>query len=178
MGLFVLKLTFVALLLSLTAACSPRYNWRDVHDDTSGCMILMPARPSELSRAVQLGQHQVIMHMHVAQIDGVNFAVGTAQMGNATEAQATIAIIKNALLQNLAGHLAHEKTAVANIDGKITFNDEFDALKPVTAANPATRMLGRLAARGPWVFQLLVVGPEKDIDEEAAETFLNSFKPD
>jgi hypothetical protein len=174
------KLIFplVVLLTVLIAACSPKFNWREVHSKDAPYTVLMPAKPSEMSRDIQLGQQTVTMYMNTAQIDGVNFAVGAAKMRDATQAQLTIAIIKSALVQKLAGHITHEKSTVGNIDGKVVFNDEFGASSgtPNMAVSP-TRMLGRLVARDEWVFQVLVVGPEKDINKESVETFLNSFKP-
>ena len=174
-----LKLTSVVLLGTLITACSPKFDWREVHGGASPYTVLMPAKPSELSRDIQLGAQTVSMHMTAAQIDGVNFAVGAAKMADATSAQLTVTVIKNALLQKMAGHITHEKTSIATVSGKITFNDEFGATG--STANLATsppRMLGRLVARDVWVYQVLVVGPEKDINKEAVETFLNSFKPD
>jgi hypothetical protein len=169
----------VFLLTILITACSPKFDWREVHGGDSPYTVMMPAKPSEMSREIQLGQQVVTMHMNAAQIDGVNFAVGAAKMSDATQAQLTLAIIKTALIQKMAGHITHEKSTVGNIGGKVVFNDEFGASNtvPNMAVSP-TRMLGRLVARDEWVYQVLVVGPEKDINKEAVETFLASFKPD
>ena len=172
------KLILAILATILLTACSPKFDWRSVQDAASPYTVLMPGKPSELSREIRLGQQTVTMHMTATQIDGVNFAVGAAKMSDATQAQMTISIIKSNLVQKMAGHITHEKTTVANSDGKITFNDEFGAISsPASMAASPTRMLGRLVAHDNWVFQILVVGPEKDINEEAVETFLTSFKP-
>lgn len=173
-----LKLISAIFLTIVVTACSPKFDWREIHDGNSSYTVLMPAKPSELSRNIQLGEQSVTMHMTATQIDGVSFAVGAAKMSDATTAQMTISIIKNALIQKMAGHITHEKTSVANTDGKITFNDEFDAVSsaPNMTVSP-THMLGRLVARDAWVFQVLVVGPEKNIDKNAVEIFLTSFKP-
>ena len=172
-----LKLILVILATIFITACSPKFDWRSVQDSTSPYTVLMPGKPSEMSREIQLGSQTVTMHMTATQIDGVNFAVGAAKMSDATQAQMTISIIKNNLVQKMAGHITHEKTTVANTDGKITFNDEFGALSsPNNMAASPTRMLGRVVAHDAWVFQVLVVGPEKDINKEAVETFLTSFK--
>lgn len=168
-----LKLTLVVVTTALISACSPKFDWREVHGTASPYTVLMPARPSELSREIQLNAQTVTMQMTATQIDGVNFAVGAVKMSDATNAQTTITVIKNALVQKMAGFITQEKTSLANTGGKITFNDEFSAVDKATVP---TRMQGRLVARDAWVFQVLVVGPEKDINKEAAETFLTSFK--
>lgn len=176
------KLIFAILLTILLtffiSACSPKFNWREIHGGDSPYTIMMPAKPSEMRRDIQLGKQTVTMHMTATQIDGVNFAVGAAKMRDATQAQMTLAIIKNALVQKMAGHITHEKANVGNIDGKVILNDEFGAISNASnLATSPTRMLGRLVAHGMWVYQVLVVGPEKDINKEAVEIFLTSFKP-
>lgn len=178
MRFFIIKPTlFLCALLTLLTACSPRFDWRDVHDGVSPCTILLPGKPAKLSREIRIGQQTVTMYMTATQIDSIKFALGAAKMTDATQAQASLAIIKNALLQNISGQLSQDKTSVTNGGGIVTFNDEFEA----AGTKPATRMLGRLVAHDVWVYQLLVVGPgdalELAANREAAETFLNSFKP-
>ncbi|MET3106884.1 hypothetical protein AAKU67_002364 [Oxalobacteraceae bacterium GrIS 2.11] len=160
------------------SACSPKFDWREMHGTDSPYTVLMPAKPSEQTREIRLGPQTTNMHMTASQIDGVSFAVGAAKMNDATQAQLTLAIIKSALLQKMQGQITDEKNSVTNTDGKVTFNEEFAVTSSNTngAVSP-TRMQGRLVARNEWVYQVLVVGPEKDINKESAETFLTSFKP-
>lgn len=177
MRFFIIKPTLILAALSLLAACSPKFDWRDAHDGVAPGTILMPGKPAQLSRDIQIGQQTVTMHMSATQIERIKFAVGAAKMTDATQAQASIAIIKNTLLQNISGQINRDKTSVANVGGIVTFNDEFEA----TGTKPATRMVGRLVAHDAWVYQILVVGPGEEMDlasnREAAETFLSSFKP-
>lgn len=168
-----LKLTLVVVIAALITACSPKFDWREVHGTDSPYTVLMPARPSELSRDIQLNAQTVTMHMTATQIDGVDFAVGSVKMSDATNAQLTITVIKNALVQKMAGFITQEKTSLANTGGKLTVNDEFTAIGKPPAT---TRMQGHIVARDEWVFQVLVVGPEKEFNKEAADTFLTSFK--
>jgi len=173
----ILAILATSLATMLITACSPKFDWRSVQDTASPYTVLMPGKPSEMSRDIQLGAQMVTMHMTATQIDGVNFAVGAAKMTDATQAQMTVAIIKNNLVAKMAGHITHEKTTVANTNGTVTFNDEFGAVtNPANMATTPTRMLGRIVAHDAWVFQVLVVGPEKDINKDAVETFLTSFK--
>ena len=176
------KLTLIvfltAVISALVSACSPKFDWRDVRDGISPFTILMPDKPAKLSREIQMGQEKITMNMTAAQIDHVNFAVGAAKLTDAAQTEAMLATIKNALLLNLAGRMIHEKNSVANIDGKITLTDDFDAVSAKQDPSGShTRMTGKLVGRDGWVFQVLVVGPENEINNEAAETFLSSFKP-
>ena len=117
------------------------------------------------------------MRMTAAQIDHVNFAVGAAKINDPTQAQTTLTAIKAALLRNLSGQLIHEKNTVTSTDGKITLTNDFEAIgRPTNPTRSSTRMIGKLIAREGWVFQVLVVGPEAEINKDAVETFLTSFK--
>ena len=167
----------VSLLIFITlAACAPKFDWRDVHDGISPYTVLMPAKPSMLSREIQIGAQSVTMHMTASQIDRVKFAAGAANMGDPTVAQMTLAVIKTTLIDNMAGHITQDKSSVMQINGKTVLVDEFEADR-TAPSGAAVHMLGRLIASGSWVFQMLVVGPEDELNREAADTFLTSFKP-
>jgi Zn finger protein HypA/HybF involved in hydrogenase expression len=154
-------------------ACSPKYDWREVQGGEASYTVLMPDKPSRLSREIQLGQQTVTMHMTATQIDGVKFAIGAVKLANPTEAQTAMHIIKNTLVNNMAGKITQEKTTVTNAGGKLTINDEFDAV----SADSSLRMSGRLVARDVWVYEVLVVGPQQAMNQDNIETFLSSFKP-
>ncbi|PRC93312.1 hypothetical protein [Solimicrobium silvestre] len=168
-----LKLTIAFLLALSITACSPKFDWRDVRGGESPYTVLMPAKPALLSREIQLGQQTVTMHMTGAQIDGVSFAVGAVKLPDAAQAQTALTNIKIALLKNISGTITHEKTSANTSESKLTINTDFDAISTTTT----TRMVGRLVARDVWVFQVVVVGPEKAINKDAVDTFLSSFKP-
>ncbi len=176
MLLAVLGLLGLPGLLILTG-CTPKYDWREVHDADAPYKALMPGKPSQMRRQIQIGDQTVTMHMTAVQIDDVKFAVGAAKMSDAIHAQMSMVPIKEALLHNLGGHITHEKTSVGNSNGKVLFDDEFGAVNaPGIPAQP-TRMLGRLVAQGEWVYQVIVVGPEKSINRESVDTFLGGFQP-
>ena len=133
----------------------------------------MPDKPSRLSREIQLGQQTVTMHMTATQIDGIKFAVGAIKMPDAVKAQAAMALIKSALLKNIEGTISQEKISAANVSGKLSLSEEFNAFNPRTSI----RMSGRIVARDGWVFEVLVVGPEHAIDRDIVDMFFSSFKP-
>lgn len=164
--------SILLLVLSLTA-CSPKYDWRDVHGEEASYTVLMPAKPNRLSRDIQLGQKTVTMHMTASEVDEVKFVVGAIKMPDATEAQTAIPLIKNTLLKNMAGTINQEKTIAATVGGKLAISDEFNAFNPTSSV----RMSGRIVARDVWVFEVLVVGPERAINQESVDTFFDSFKP-
>ena len=163
----------IVLLALCLIACSPKYDWRDVAGQRAPYTILMPDKPSRLSREIQLGQQTVTMHMTATQIDGIKFAVGAIKMPDAVKAQAAMALIKSALLKNIEGTISQEKISAANVSGKLSLSEEFNAFNPRTSI----RMSGRIVARDGWVFEVLVVGPEHAIDRDIVDMFFSSFKP-
>ena len=171
------KLIAVFLIVLSITACSPKYDWRDVQGVDAPYTVLMPDKPSRLSREIQLGQQKVTMHMTAAKIDDVKFAVGAVKMPDATQAHAALAVIKNMLLKNMAGTITEEKTTVSNEGGKLTVNDQFSVISSASSLC----MSGRLVARDVWAFEVLVVGPEQVMKSDdvgiAVDMFLGSFKP-
>lgn len=169
--------SILAAGLLAVAACSAKYDWRDAQDGESPYTVLMPAKPSQLSRDIQIGDQRVSMRMNASQVGDVRFAVGAAHMADPTSAQLSIGIVKDTLLRNLDGKLTHDKTSVTNAGGKVSFVDEFDAINAPASPAQATAMIGKLVARDGWIFQVLVVGPASQIDNASVQTFLESFKP-
>ena len=113
-----------ALLLS---ACSPQYNWRQVQAPVSGASTgtgtepeirysaLFPAKPASYTRPIHLNGQVVKMTMTVAEVDGTSFAIGTATLPDAGQAQATLLAMKTAMLRNINGKVTHEESSPALI---------------------------------------------------------------
>lgn len=166
-----LKLTLSVLTLFSIAACSPKFDWRDARDGVSPYTVLMPGKPSAMTRDIQLGEQTVPMRMTATEVDNIKFAVGAAEMSSAAVAVTTLGVIKRGLLKNMAGNVTDDKSSSANVNGIVT--------EAFTVSGTASmRMQAHLVARGNWVFQVLVVGPENKMNQEATETFFTSFKPD
>ncbi|MCD6026067.1 MAG: hypothetical protein K0R08_586 [Solimicrobium sp.] len=171
------KVTAVFLIALLFTACSPQFDWRDVQGVESPYTVLMPGKPSRLSREIQLEQRTVAMHLTAVQVNDVKFAVGAIKMSDANQARAAVMLIKNALLKNIKGIITREKTTVATRNGELIVNDEFSAV----STHSSVRLSGRLVAYRDWTFEVLVVEPKykinPDADETVVDTFLSSFKP-
>ena len=171
------KFSAFAIIALALLACTPKFDWRDVRSDDSPYTILMPAKPATMTRELDLGQSKIVMHMTTVQVDGVSFAVGAAKLPDATAALAALTIIKANLLAKLDGPVTQQKTTSGNSAGKATLTDEFDATSSkADHSGSATRMVGKIVARENWVFQVLVVGPDKAINRDSVDTFLTSFK--
>lgn len=158
----------------LLAACSPTFDWREVHGTAPApYTVLLPAKPSSMARQVKLGAASTSMTMTGTEVKGVTFAVGSAQLADAAQARAALDIMKTALLQNTQGKLRREKAASAGSTSSI----EIEALGAVDG-RPARLLHARFIARERRIYQVVLLGPEAAIPAEAVETFFGSFKPE
>lgn len=107
------------------------------------------------------------MTMTAAEVDGVTFAVATAELPDAIQAQHALAAMKTGMVRNINGNVTKESTTVA---GGVTSID-------VEAAGQQRLLRARFVAKGLRVYQALVLGPEKNVNPESVEVFLSSFKP-
>lgn len=162
-----------ALALS---ACSPQYDWREVRSADAPFVAVLPAKPATYSRPVNLDGIQVAMTMTAAEVAGVTFAIGTAQLPDAAKAQAALAAMKTALVKNIGGTIRHEK-ASALMPGKMTSIEiEANGAPSAAAGGQPRLLLARFIAQDQRVYQLVVVGPEQAVSRETVDTFFTSFK--
>ena len=156
----------------LIAACNPTYNWRDHMSSDGAFQVMFPAKPATHTRSIDLGGIRVTMAMTAAEVDGTTFAVGTAMAPDAALAVATLPAMRQALLRNIGatedgaggapskpGAAALEVDATGNVNGG-----------PV-------RMIGRFAAKGARIYQVIVIGKPDAMPPEQTEQFLDSFAP-
>jgi hypothetical protein len=155
------------MCLALLLACSPTYNWRAVNGAGAPYTVMLPAKPTSHSRKVDLGGTEVAMTMMAAEVKDTSFAVATAELPDAAQAQAALATMKKALIRNIGGTVGKEKTASA---GGIT-TLEFEA------SGPQHALFAKLVAKERRVYQVLVVGKPASLTPEVVDTFLSSFKP-
>ena len=175
------QLPCLLALFTLVAACTPKYDWRDVRGTNAPFSILLPAKPSIYARPVNLGGIMADMTMTAAEIDDVTFAVGTAELPDAAQAQAALLVMKDTLVKNIGGVVRHEKSQLSKTLSTIDL-DAGPAAAPAgkdAASNQGARasaMHVHLVARDRRVYQVIVIGRQSAIRPEAVDTFLTSFK--
>ena len=161
------KATCIACF-ALLAACSPKFDWREVRGSATPFVVLLPAKPASLTRTVNLDGIEVSMTMTAADVDGATFAVGTAELPDEAKAQQALAAMKTALLRNIGGKVRKE---TASAPGAVP------ATIDIEAAGAESRVLfGRFVAKGRHIYQVIAVGKESALPREAVDTFLTSFK--
>jgi len=155
-------------------ACSPKYNWREVHDKTNSFVVLLPDKPVTASRSVNLGVETVNMTMTAAEVDGVSFAVGYADLSDIKLAQGALNAMQTSLLNNIHGTIVPGKTTPANKDNASDI--EATGTRPGDNGSEHLLLLGHFVAHEKRVYQVIVVGSEKNVLRDEAKTFLTSFK--
>jgi hypothetical protein len=160
----------------LFSACSPKFDWRDYRSPAAPYTVLFPGKPAVQTRDVNLGDDKVSMHMAAAEIDGVTFAVGSAELPDAARAQAAIAVMKTTMAKNLNATITSEKQESSAIGGaqRSTISIEAKGARN----GEAMVLFGRFVAKDKRVYQAIVAGKEKQVDKDAVDTFLTSFKAD
>lgn len=118
------------------------------------------------------------MTMVASEVDGVTFAVGSAELPDATQAQVSLGAMKTAMINNIGGTIRQEKVLTIpqsmHAPGTVAVT-EIEAIGP--AVNGQSRILhARFLARENRVYQLVVMGPEKTLGRDIASTFFSSFK--
>jgi hypothetical protein len=160
-------------LLAFLSACSPQYNWREVHGNSVPFTVLLPAKADAFTQNVTLNGTQVAMTMTAAEVADVTFAVGTASFASAAAAQDALVQMKAALIGNIGGsplNFVPPGKDFANVHSIILAAIGSDRGKPL-------KMIGRLYNIDNRAYQVIMVGDPKKMNDEAIETFFTSFQP-
>lgn len=165
---------FTVLLLSfILAACTPKFDWREVRNSELPLRVLMPAKPSSFTREMRLDDMNVRLQMTAADVDQLSFAFAYAKLDNSDAAnlglnqEKLLTALKTGMLKNIhasqfeAGGARHPKnTLVAT--GQ-------------SANGTKISMVARFFRHGPWVVQLVVMGNEKAMSPEVLDMYFGSL---
>lgn len=148
-------------------ACSPKFDWREVRGVDAPFTILMPAKAASFSRPMTLAGLTLNMQMTAADAGGVSFAVGYSKVLDVSKIPEILASMQAGMLKNIQATSSQPHSQ----DGS-----EIEALGQLQNGQ-AVKLRGRFVARGNWVYQVVIIGPEKALSAEIIDTFLTSFKP-
>lgn len=160
--------------LLLLAACSPKYDWREIHTSQGQYMAAFPAKPSSETRDTQLAGKTVSMTMSSAQVDGITFAIASATMPDAAEARAALPVLKQGLLGNINGQLKQE--SVPHLGQGEGLQMEAAGSQQQHGKPQPIAIHARFIAHKQFIYQLVVMGPSKNIMRDSIDTFFTSFK--
>jgi len=164
----------------LLAACSPEHDWREVRAEDAGYRVMLPARPAQLTRPINLEGLKVDMAMQGAQARGVAYTVGSVRLPDESEAtrERALASMLTAMVRNIGGtERASRPVTVTVVDAGgqavgTVVGVEVEAVGRMRDAE--TVLLARFVGSGARVWQAVVLGPSPD--REQAAVFLDSLK--
>lgn len=178
---FLLRISFVAML-TMVAACSPKFDWREIRGDDATYVIAMPAKPAVFTRRIDLDGMTTAMTMTATEVDGITFAIGIAELPEATQAQTSLAAMKTAMVNNIRGTVRHEKTATMPQSqragaGMLAYTEIAASGAADATTNGQPRVLfARFFAKERRVYQLVVTGSEKAVQRDLVDTYFSSFR--
>lgn len=164
------KISLALMLAAALSACSPQYDWRDYRSSDAPYAVLFPGKPASQTRSIQLDTLAVNMTMTAAEVNGVIFAVGSAQLPDAAQGQAAIEAMKTALVNNIGATVTSNKSAA---DGR---QATLDVEAKGSQNGETMRLIGHFVAKDKRIYQVIVMGRDKNIVQDTVETYLSSFK--
>lgn len=163
----------VLLCAFLLSACSPKYDWREIHVTHAPYMIAFPAKPTHETRTVQLAGQNIAMTMSSARIDGITFAVSSASIPDPANAQAALAALKAALVTNTQGQIKQQSPLkLKQAQGE---QIEIAGSQNRQGRTRAIALNARFISKGAYIYQLVVTGPKEQIVPDTIDTFFTSF---
>ncbi len=152
----------------LLSACSPKLDWRETRGGNAPFVVLLPAKPASYTRPVNLDGLQVSMTMTAAEVDKVMYAVGTAELPDASQAPRALDAMKTALVKNIGGTVRQEKHSPP---GAVPMTADVEA-----GGTDSRLLMARFLAQDKRIYQVVMLGKEDKVSREAADTFFSSFK--
>ncbi|MDY0330140.1 MAG: hypothetical protein RBR52_06565 [Thiomonas sp.] len=168
---------FSALLLTAAAllcACSPAFDWRDVHPKDINIVLTYPCKPEQIAQDVVLADQKIKMSMTGCVADRMTFALAHARLPSPALAARALAQLHQAAVENVHGRITFSspdipKNATPGLADSLDLRIDGQAPdgKPVRE-----RVL--LFSQGSDVYQLTAFAPTADFKDEAAQTFAGS----
>jgi len=171
-----IKLTATLVLAAaLLAGCNPTYNWRDYRSPDAPYQVMFPAKPATHTRSVDLNGMKVEMTMTAAEVEGVMFAVGSGVAPDPAQARAAVDAMRTAMLRNINATVQRESASAASNGAPDGERKSVDIDATGTSKGGPMRLTGHFESRGTRFYQVIVLGPEKDVTAEQSEQFVKSF---
>lgn len=178
------------LLVVALAACSPKFDWREVRSTADAYAVSLPGRPQIITRDVEVpfpaGPQKLSMTMTSAGVGGTMFAVGAAHLPagvvqDDAAVQSAMAFFRDGLLRNIGAAGPVKETppgALAARTVKLRAATAFEASgqlgRPGEKPAPA-RLAARIYVVDDRLYQIVAMGSADDLPDNEIETFFTSF---
>jgi hypothetical protein len=176
-----------AALCLLLAACSPRFDWRDVRQPEAGYSVALPDKPQTVVRELAFehpaGPVRAEMTMVSTGVGASLFAVGTARLpalavDSPQALSATLDWFRDGLLRNVRASTAAPVAAPppAGLGARHLLAAQGFTASGVAGSGRPAQLAVRLYVVDDRLLQLVALGAEGEIPPQALETFFDSFR--
>ncbi len=181
-------LMLVACVLAVSG-CSETYDWREVSPAQAPMKFMLPAKPAEMTRTINLKGLSVDMHMHGARAGGNMFTAAWVRLPGAgagaesvsdrqMQAGQALQAMKEGMINNIGGKIIEqqERTVALVAPGGAIGGQVPAQFVEATgmARNEPIRMQAIFVGLGDDVFQFVLIGA--DWSDEVAGTFFDSVR--
>jgi hypothetical protein len=168
----------------LLAACTPKFDWREVRSADGGFTLLLPDKPQTVTREIAFGGGTIRMTLISTGVGPTLFAAGFAQLPPDAVAPAhiddTIGWFRDALVRNVDGRVTSERPtrlAAAQAAGHVVRGGQIVEAHGRVGRD---RQPGRLAAHfhvvDDRIYEVVAIGADGELTADALETFFTSFR--
>lgn len=167
---------------ALLAACSPRFDWREVRLPEQRCVLALPDKPQTAQREVELPGVRVPMTMVSTGVGATLFAVGVAQlpapMAEPASVAATVALFRDGLLRNVGAGAPQLKpaTLAAPAGRSLRHGEALTAAGRVDANGRKTVLAARFFVVDDRLYQVVALGSDGELSPLVLDTFFDSFR--
>jgi len=160
-------------IVCAVAACSPTFDWREVHTPQGGLAAVLPCKPEKGSRMVPMAGRQVNLDALSCNAGGATFAVLTANIEDAARAGEVLAQWKAATLANL--HSPSGQETAFQPPGARRLPQSLQVVASGRRADGSqVESHAAYFARGSHVFQAVIYTDQ--LKPEVAEPFFSGLK--
>ena len=167
-----------AIGLLLLMACSPEYDWRDVHAPGGEYQVQLPARPVSMTRRIHLESDEVEMSMQGARVNDNAFTVAEVPVSGLPP-QHILQLMREQMLRNIGApdSLPPQEIVIDLVDAagmKVGTAPAQAVSARGTGKHADMELRARFVLWRGHALQAVAIGPT--LDSEQAGHFLESFR--
>mgnify|MGYP000020590612 CR=1 FL=1 len=173
----------LALAAVLLAACSPKFDWREIRSAEGGFAIHLPDKPQTVTRDIDFEGTRVAMTMTSTGVGPTMFAVGVARLppqslADATAIRRTVAFFRDGLVRNIDGAVTWQRPAPLASAGGIALRaaEAVAARGTIGADRRAAQLAARFYVADDRFYQVVALGAEGELTDDVLEAFFTSFR--
>lgn len=173
----------VVAVAALLAACSPKFDWREIRSAEGGFVVHLPDKPQTVSRNIDFEGGRIAMTMTSTGVGPTIFAVGVARLpaqatADAAAVRRTVAFFRDGLVRNIGGRVTSQRPAPLAAAGGRTLRAAVAvaAHGAIGAGGRAAQLAARLYVADDRVYQVVALGAEGHLSDDVLETFFSSFR--